>query len=172
MSFLKISTEEGACLRRNMNDEGLYTTASGANMMTNEGIAAVNEAITFLKNQAPINTTITFSQELWNACRDIGEDQATSGATGHTGSDGSSPFTRMERYATITYPAGENLAYGSSDAKDAIIQLIIDDGVSNRGHRTNIFKPDWRVMGNYWGTHSQYRQLYCQAFAAGATPLA
>ena len=153
MAFLKISTEEGSCLRPNMDANHMYQTASGVNMMTIEGAAAVNEAITFLKNQAPLPTPLTFSDALWSACRDLGEDQAVTGSTGHTGSDSSTPFTRMERYATVTYPAGENVAYGPSDAKDAIIQLIIDDGNPKRGHRTNIFSPDWLVMGNYWGTH-------------------
>ena len=38
---------------------------------------------------------------------------------------------------------GENLAYGTYEAKDTLLTLAIDDGVANRGHRVNIFKPDF-----------------------------
>ena len=63
-----------------------------------------------------------------------GEDQAQTSATGHTGSDGSSLLARMSRYGKVISLFGENLAWGSSYAKDMTIQLIIDDIVPSRGH--------------------------------------
>lgn len=59
---------------------------------------------------------------------------------GHKGSDGSQPFDRAQRYFDSISLYGENIAYGSSKiAIDVLTQLIIDDGVPDRGHRTNIF---------------------------------
>lgn len=104
-----------------MNPETkIYVTKNGDNMMTNEGVPAVEEAIKFLKAVAP-TYTLQWNNDMWNSCRDHVEDQGPTGATGHTGSDGSSPSDRMARYGNIISPSGENLAYGSIDAKDAIL---------------------------------------------------
>ena len=59
----------------------------------------------------------------------------------HTGTDGSSPSDRVSRYGTWKSTA-ENLAWGPTDATDAVMMLFIDDGIASRGHRNNIF-------GNY-----------------------
>jgi hypothetical protein len=56
----------------------------------------------------------------------------------------------MNKYAKLVPPAGENLGYGIQNAKDAIIQLIIDDGVPSRGHRLNIFREGFAEHGSYF----------------------
>ena len=93
----------------------IYVTKNGDNMMTNEGVPAVEEAIAFLKNVTP-TYTLAWNGDVWKSCRDHVEDQGPASATGHTGSDGSSPSTRMARYANVITPSGENLAYGPIDA--------------------------------------------------------
>ena len=54
---------------------------------------------------------------------------------------------------------GENLAYGTYEAKDTLLTLAIDDGVASRGHRKNMFKPDFQRIGICEGSHSSYFQM-------------
>jgi len=60
----------------------------------------------------------------------------------HTGSDGSSPSERISRYGTWSL-SGENLAWGPTEARDALLALFVDDGIPDRGHRDNIFAGGW-----------------------------
>ncbi|CAK82989.1 unnamed protein product (macronuclear) [Paramecium tetraurelia] len=125
-------------------------------LQTNEGPKAVNECISFLQNQKPLNP-LTWSKGLECAARDHVKDTGPKGVTGHTGTDGSSMSDRIERYGEWDVTVGENISYGQTTGEDVIIQLIIDDGVSSRGHRKNCFKPEFGVVGIYDGEHKQYK---------------
>ena len=39
------------------------------------------------------------------------------------------------------------------------MNLIIDDGVSSRGHRTNIFNADLKFVGSASSTHLTYQTM-------------
>ena len=111
--------------------------------------------------------TLGWNIDMWKACRDLGESQAPTGAQGHTGPDGSSPWDRMQRYGRLVSPSGENLAYGPFDAKDGIIQLIVDDGVASRGHRHNLFSDGYYEHGSFFflKTGPAY-SILCQNFCS------
>ena len=78
-------------------------------------------------------------------------DLGKSGITGHTGSDGSSPFDRMNRHGKWLGAAAENIAFGDGTPRDRIIQLIIDDGVASsrpsQKHFQWRFPAAWRGRG-------------------------
>ena len=46
-----------------------------------------------------------------------------------------------------------------------MIQLIVDDGVQNRGHRENIFNTEFNVMGCYTNPHKDFNQMTCIDYA-------
>jgi len=78
---------------------------------------------------------------------------------------------RMARYGNVVFGLGENLMFGESSAYDAIFQLIVDDGVPNRGHRLNIFSPNYQDVGIFEGPHADYRIMMCLDFAMGSYDL-
>lgn len=136
---------------------------------TREGVSAYHEAVNYLKRVSPVEA-LTMSVAISRACQDHCTDQGPRGRTGHTGSDGSSPFQRMARYGRWLRTAGENISYGPSTAERIVIQLIVDDGVPSRGHRTNIFNPAFRVAGVGIGSHSVYRYMCVIGYAGGFEP--
>ena len=144
---------------------GLYLERAGeVTVVLNEGAKAVDEAIAFLERQKAL-APFSLSRGLSQAARDHAADQGNTGQTGHGGSDRSTMDKRIERYGTWGKTIGENIAYGAETARDIVIQLIVDDGVPSRGHRTNIFNPEFLVVGIACGAHPGYRTVCVQDFA-------
>jgi uncharacterized protein YkwD len=111
-----------------------------------DGLAAVDEAINFLRAAQPL-PAMAVNRGMCLAAKDHANDLALKGVTGHKGSDGSSPNARLERYGSWEGVVGENIVYDVNTAREIVIGLIIDDGTPNRGHRRNIFDPNHRVTG-------------------------
>jgi uncharacterized protein YkwD len=133
-------------------------------ILTKEGDAAVVEAIRFLKNVKSI-PPLKRSKGMSRGAHDHVVVQGRSGIVGHGTGEGSQPWERISRYGTWKKTVGENIAYGCSRPRDAVISLIIDDGIPGRGHRQNIFNPNFRVIGVAWGPHKIYGTMCVIIFA-------
>jgi uncharacterized protein YkwD len=128
-------------------------------LRTREGAAAVDEAIRFLARQAPL-PPLAPAPHLRRAAADHVADQRSSGRRGHQGRDGSSPAERIRRRGGGPYGAsGEVIAYGPEDAVSFVRELIIDDGVPDRGHRILLFSPRFRFAGAACGRHPGWRHM-------------
>ena len=143
----------------------VFKTNNGQ-ITTKEGLAAVDEAIRFLETRNPIEP-ITPSEGLTSAARDHVNDIGAAGIVGHTGSTGSTLLDRVGKHGKWKRTTGENIQFGRGNARDIIMQLIIDDGVPGRGHRTNIFNPSFRVAGIAIGAHARYKFCCVIDYAGG-----
>lgn len=140
--------------------------SDGAFVVTSEGIDGVDEAVQFLKKIDPISPLMV-SKGLSSAAKVQVLYQGPEGLTGHSGKGGTSPMDRMNRYGKWKYVSGENINYGNKTAREIVMQLIIDDGVKDRGHRMNIFNEDFHVVGVGCGPHAEYEWMCVMDFAGG-----
>jgi uncharacterized protein YkwD len=139
---------------------------SSVTILTAEGATAVREAVAALRSSRPV-PALSFSAVLANAARDHVADQGRTGSVGHTGSEGSTTSTRVARYGTWQISMNESIAYGSVSAGAEVIEnLIIDDGVKDRGHRRNLYDPTSRFVGIACGPHPKYT-VTCVIVQAG-----
>lgn len=136
-------------------------------LITHEGAAAFDEAIAFLRAMDPM-PPLRLSRGLSLAAAAQVTDQKN-GAAGHEGSDGSQPWERMSRYGTWHDRVAENISYGGHTARGVVIQLIVDDGVPERGHRANMFAPEYRSVGVACGTHARFRDMCVMDYAVQYT---
>lgn len=135
--------------------------------VTKEGTPAVDEAVRFLERQRPL-PIMAWSEGLARVAAELVRDQAKTGALGH-GSGKMEMRARAERVGRWQSTIGENISYGPSAPRGVAMQLIIDDGVPDRGHRKNIFAPDFRVAGIACGPHPVYETSCVIDFAGWFT---
>lgn len=151
-------------VRANFDGES-YLLPGGTRIRAKEGAHAFEEAIQFLRSARP-RQPFTFSEGMSRGAADHCADQASSGRRGHTGSDWSSPASRMNRYGSWGGRWGENIAYGKRSARDIVLALIINDGLPARKHRAIIFNPVFNFAGAAYGPHAAYRSVCSIKFAA------
>ena len=124
-------------------------------ILTFEGVAAVRELYDQLMMTYSLSVLYP-SRGMSRAARDHSYEQSLTGRTSHNGKDGSDPFTRLNRYGRWETLAAENIAYGKNDGLRIVLQLAIDDGVTPRGHRTNLLDPRFMQCGVGIAAHPEY----------------
>ena len=129
-----------------------------------EGDRVVEEAVRFLEKARAL-PPLTRSEGLSASALSHVLDVGSSGARGHTGSDGSTPWKRMARFGRWSGHAAENISYGERDARGVVVSLLLDDGVRDRGHRQNIFSRDLLRVGIACGSHAGFGTMCVMDFA-------
>jgi len=122
---------------------------------TNEGVAAVDEAIDFMSRQPPLPPLAEDSALVQSATR-FADEAGPAGIVGHFGGGGSGPGERIPAGCLGAGMIAEVISYGQSDAAAVVRQLIVDDGVRGRSHRRDIFSPALTSAGAGCGPHRVY----------------
>ncbi|MFN4285650.1 MAG: CAP domain-containing protein [Lacibacter sp.] len=86
------------------------------------------------------------------------------GIISHQSATGKSFAQRIKEYGTF-HCAAENIYVGSNDPLEALIVLLIDHNVPNKGHRINLLHPAYGRMGVGWQQLKEGRSLLVQEFA-------
>jgi uncharacterized protein YkwD len=147
---------------------GTYYLLPGSTtrVLSTEGAKAVDEAVRFLSRQKPL-PPLAWSDGLAAAAAELAEEQGSSGGTGHTGRQSHGMQERIERHGRWERNIAENIGYGPLDARNMVMQLIIDDGVPDRGHRKNTFNEAFDTAGVACGPHPRFGSMCVIDFAGG-----
>ena len=129
---------------------------SEIDIMTREGVAAVDEAIRDLRHEKPL-VELECSDALARAAADHVAVQSRSGAVGHY-TRGSGPGERMKARGGGPY-VNEVITYGHHAPAGVVDQLLIDDGVPDRGHRFSLLRTTHRYAGVACGNHPVHRTI-------------
>jgi hypothetical protein len=108
------------------------------------------------KNQTPLK------HDLWL------EMMAKSYATysGRKGIIGHNRFDqRFQLLISLRKTVGENCSYGEESAVGVVVQLLIDEGVANLGHRKNILSNTFKKIGVGFAPHRGYGVNCVQEFS-------
>lgn len=136
--------------------------------VTAEGSSAVDEAIRFLRSASPL-PPLQAARGMCLSARDHLKDLEPRGILNHTGSDGSNPPARANRYGRWRNGLSENLNFQRGSARELVIDWIIDDGVDGRPHRANIFDPRFRITGIALGNSGAQGAMCVMKFAGEFT---
>lgn len=134
----------------------LGTEDSEIDIMTNEGVAAIDEAVRDLRGEAP-RAEYDWSDLLASAAADHVAAQSRSGAVGHY-TNGRGPGERVRARGGGPY-VSEVITYGHHSPASVVQQLLIDDGVPGRGHRHSLLSTSHAYAGVACGPHKVHRSM-------------
>jgi len=136
----------------------LFTYPGQETVKTREGIGPLLECLAVLKKTLHV-PILKPAEGLAKASADLVADQLKHGGIGHITRDGTTPQKRIEKYGIWDICSAEDITYGSYEARQIVIFLLIDDGVPDRAHRKNILNPCFHFAGVSYGNHPTYESM-------------
>jgi uncharacterized protein YkwD len=144
---------------------GKIFTYPGQNpVKSKEGVRPLEDCIQVLMSTRPMQI-LNPAEGLTKASAELIADQKKNGGIGHITKNGSTPQNRIEKYGDWDVCLAENITYGSFEARQIVIALLIDDGVQDRAHRKNILNPCFRFAGVSMGGHPAYETICALDYA-------
>lgn len=153
-------------LEKFQSDGKMREVSSGVLMESKEGTAAWEEAIAFLRAQAPL-PALSWSEGLAAGAREHTLDCGPRGVVSYEIDLGE----RLRKHGELQTACAENLNFGPGNGYQVVAQFIVDDGTPDRSHRNNIFSEVFKCTGNFTGPHTAWDQMTTQTFAGGFLPL-
>lgn len=144
----------------------LLTIPGQPDLITQEGVRPLDEAIAVLQSTHAHLGSLTLSSGLSRAAADHVLDNGRLGLVGHTSADGTDFSKRIARYGAWSGDIGEAITYGAHQAREVVVDLLIDDGVASRGHRKTLLDPRWHDVGIACGPHAHYGTMCVIDFAS------
>jgi uncharacterized protein YkwD len=108
-------------------------------------IAVAKELITLLETMEPLDTLV-FDSTMYGVTKTHGLYLTSINRIGHYDKDGNKPYVRFKDIGNVS----ENVA---SSGGSALLMLMVDYGVPNRGHRNNILNPNINYISVFINDH-------------------
>lgn len=145
--------------------EYIKDVKSGKSFGFGDPVAVSYELIEQLENTQPLSI-LEPAECVYRAAKVHGEDRKNAGSNDHVGTDGSWPWDRILKECDYLKDGNENLVGGPSSIRKAVILLLVDDGIPNRGHRSTLLNPKWKYAACYKiGTVGSMPNSWVQNFA-------
>jgi uncharacterized protein YkwD len=113
----------------------------------------VTSLFSTLKSQSILKPYIP-SKEVSDIAKKYAIQMGKEGFTGHKNSE-----KRFSVLKTQFHSRGENCDYGYNDPLTIVMDLLIDEGISDYGHRNNILDKEYNLLGVSIQPHKKYK--YC-----------
>ncbi|HEC42178.1 MAG TPA: CAP domain-containing protein [Bacteroides sp.] len=98
-------------------------------------------------------------KELYDVARDHATKSGVKGYEGHKGfKNRYTPV--MENFMEV----GENIYYGEYTPVEIVLQLLIDEGIEDLGHRHNLLNPRFNSLGVSIKPHKEYKYNCVMSF--------
>jgi uncharacterized protein YkwD len=149
-SYIPILEKQKAFFKENILSRPRQTP-----IITQEGPRAFDLAIEFLRHQKPV-PILTHDNRLTQAALEQVKDHGPLGTVSHESTNGKTIAERIEKFCEWDTCCAENIDVGSITAIDAIVTLLVDDGLSSRVHRENLFNPLFKHIGLACGPHNVF----------------
>lgn len=152
--------------RKDLYEDKSLMIEKGVFIETNEGVAAVDDAVKTLAAAKPLKPLI-LSAELTRAAGDHLKDMLQNSFFSHKGSDGSTPDARVEKYLNIERSEiRENLALSRETARSIVLSWLIDDGSARRGNRQSLLSPTLKFIGIAAGKNGDEMNVIVATFSS------
>lgn len=159
LAELNFAREHPAAYARRLELQQVSDAAE--ELATSSDPQAFAEAIAFLEQQPPLKP-LRPDSGLTAAALDHVSRQGPRGEVGH------GQFSRRVQAHVLGFSlAGEDIDYGRHTPDEVVARLIVDAGVPDRGHRTNIFARGFDLGGVSCGPHTVYGAMCVIDFAGG-----
>jgi len=108
---------------------------------------------------------------LYEATRKHGAEQKHTGKIDYVGQNGSFPWDRILSESPEFEDGSENMIGDETSIRKAVILLLIDGRIEDKGHRKNLLSPHWDyVVCHQIGQVGETSNVWIQSFAKRKSP--